>query len=321
MPILESTYNPPYIFRNYHISTIYAAKLRGVPKVPQTRERIQLKDGDFIDLDWSYAKSCASRNVLVVLHGLEGNAQRPYILGLAHHFNHHGWDVAAVNFRGCSGEINKLYKSYNAGASEDLHHVLEHILKEKTYESLAINGFSLGGNLLLKYLGEGRDLPKELKASVAISAPCDLYASLQKLDETRNWLYSKRFVVQLKKQLHLRAQYFPEKISEKQIAACSSLYAIDDLYTSLAHGYSNALEYYEKSSALNFIPKIKTPTLLINAQNDGFLSKNSSPVAMAESNSCFYLETPKFGGHVGFLQKTAATYSEERALEFISSYI
>jgi predicted alpha/beta-fold hydrolase len=321
MPIVESTYIPPYIFRNYHISTIYAAKLRSINPVPQTRERLKLEDGDFIDIDWSYANSCSSNKVLVILHGLDGNAQRPYVLGLAHHFNHHGWDVAAFNFRGCSGEINKLYRSYNAGASEDLNNVVTYILSNKKYETMAINGFSLGANLLLKYLGEGNDLPEELKAAVAISAPCDLYASLKKLEESRNWIYSTRFIMQLKKQLFLREKHFPEEITKKQIANCSNLYEIDELYTSQAHGYENALEYYEKSSALSFLSNIKTPTLLINAKNDGFLSENSSPSDIAKSNPNFYLETPEYGGHVGFLQNKDATYTEERALEFITSHL
>ncbi len=321
MPILKSTYNPPYIFRNYHISTIYSAKLRSVKTVAQTRERLQLEDGDFLDIDWSYAKSCSSNKVLIILHGLDGNAQRPYVMGLAHHFNSHAWDVAAINFRGCSGEINKLYRSYNAGASEDLKQVVTQILSKKKYESLAINGFSLGGNLLLKYLGEGNNLPKELKAAVAISAPCDLHASLKKLNESRNWLYSKRFVMQLKKQLFLREKHFPEKITKEQIANCTNLLSIDELYTSQAHGFTDALEYYEKSSALSFIPQIKTPTLLINAKNDGFLSENSSPSEMARNNPDFYLETPEYGGHVGFLQNKVATYTEERALEFATSHL
>lgn len=321
MPIIKSTYHPPYLFRNYHISTIYAAKLRSIKPVPQTRERLELEDGDFLDIDWSYANSCQSNKVLIILHGLDGNAQRPYVLGLAHHFNYYGWDVAAINFRGCSGEINKLYRSYNAGASEDLSQVVAHILSNHKYESLAINGFSLGGNLLLKYLGEGNSLPKELKAAVAISAPCDLYASLMKLEETRNWLYSKRFVLQLKKQLRLRERHFPKEITKAQIENCTNLYAIDELYTSQAHGYANALEYYEKSSALKFLPNIEVPTLLINAKNDGFLSENSSPVDIAENNPNFFLEMPDYGGHVGFLQKKDATYTEERALKFISSHL
>ncbi len=321
MPIIESTYNPPYIFRNYHISTIYAAKLRSVKPVAQTRERLELEDGDFIDIDWSTANSCRSNKVLVILHGLDGNAQRPYILGLAHHFNKHGWDVAAINFRGCSGEINKLYKSYNAGASDDLDLVVTRILSKKKYETLAINGFSLGANLLLKYLGEGNDLPQELKAAVAISAPCDLYASLKKLEESRNWIYSTRFIMQLKKQLFLREKHFPEEITKEQISNCTNLFQIDELYTSQAHGYENALEYYEKSSALSFLASIKTPTLLINAKNDGFLSENSSPCQIAKNSLDLYLETPEYGGHVGFLQKKVATYTEERALEFITSHL
>ena len=321
MPLLKSTYDPPAIFRNYHISTIYASKFRQIPKTPQTRERLELEDGDFIDLDWSYSKSCRSKSVLILLHGLDGNAQRPYMLGLARYFNLNAWDVVAINFRGCSGEINKLYRSYNAGASEDLSQVVTHVLAKKNYESLAINGFSLGGNLVLKYLGEGNVLPKELKAGVAISSPCDLYASLKRLDEKKNWLYSKRFVLMLKHQLRLREQHFPEQLTKAEIAACSNLYSIDELYTSKAHGFKNALDYYEKSSALQYIPNIKIPTLLINAENDGFLSANSSPTEMAIANSSFFLETPKYGGHVGFLQKKKETYTEERALEFISTYI
>ncbi len=321
MPLLKSTYDPPAIFRNYHISTIYASKFRQIPKVPQTRERLVLEDGDFLDLDWSYSKSCKSNKVLIILHGLDGNAQRPYMLGIARYFNLNAWDVVAINFRGCSGEINKLYRSYNAGASEDLSQVVSHVLSKNKYEILAVNGFSLGGNLVLKYLGEGNDLPKELKAGVAISSPCDLYASLKRLDENKNWLYSTRFVLMLKQQLRLREKYFPEQLSKKEIAACSNLYAIDELYTSKAHGFNDAMDYYKKSSALQYIPNINIPTLMINAENDGFLSENSSPTEMAVANKSFFMETPKYGGHVGFLQKKEETYTEERALQFISSHI
>ena len=116
---------------------------RRVSPVAQTRERLELEDGDFLDLDWSYSVSENSEKVLVVLHGLEGNAQRPYILGLASYFNQNGWDVAALNFRGCSGEINRLYKSYNAGASADLDLVISHIISKNRYNSLALNGSAL----------------------------------------------------------------------------------------------------------------------------------------------------------------------------------
>lgn len=319
MPILASTYNPPLIFRNYHLSTIYASMIRKVPDLSQSRERLELEDGDFIDIDWSYATKKTSNTLVVILHGLEGNSQRPYVQGMAHQFLEEGWDAAAVNLRGCSGEINRLYRSYNAGASEDLKAVLDHILKFKNYTAVTLTGFSLGGNLMLKYLGEGNRIPQEVKAAVAISTPCDLYQSLKRLEEPQNFLYSRRFVKKLKNQLHLRGTKFPENLSAKDISSCKSLYAIDELYTGKAHGFKNARDYYEKSSALNFIPDIGIPTLLINAKNDAFLSENSSPVTMALDNPFFYLETPEYGGHVGFIQKENITYAEKRALEFLKN--
>ena len=321
MSIIKSTYRPPVLFKNYHISTIYASVLRKVPRVTQTRERLELEDGDFLDLDWSYSTFGKSGKVLILLHGLEGNAQRPYMLGMAQYFNQNGWDVAAINFRGCSGEINRLYRSYNAGASEDLVQVVSHILSKNRYNNLALNGFSLGGNLMLKYLGEGNKLPVQLKAAVAISTPCDLHLSLKKLEKYQNRIYSGRFVKKLKQQLYHREVHFPDDLEKHQIASCKSLFAIDELYTSRAHGYKNALDYYEKSSSLQFLDKISIPTLLINAKNDGFLSENSSPLEIARSNPNFHLEMPDYGGHVGFIQKKELTYTEERSLKFISKNI
>ncbi len=321
MPVLKSTYQTPFLFRNYHLSTIYASMFRKVPEISQTRERLELGDGDFLDLDWSFAPMGPAKKLLIILHGLEGNSSRPYVLGMAGHFNLSGWDVAAINLRGCSGEINRLYRSYNAGASEDLREVINYILDKKKYDTLSLTGFSLGGNLMLKYLGEGKEIPQQLKAAVAISTPCDLYRSLKKLEETKNFLYSRRFVKKLRQQLLKRSELFPDNIEKEEILKCTTLYAIDDLYTGKAHGFQNALEYYEKSSALNFIPAITIPTLLINAKNDAFLSPNSSPVEIADQHPFFHLEMPEYGGHVGFLQNKKTTFAEERALEFIAGYI
>lgn len=320
MPIVKSKYNPPVLFKNYHISTVYASVFRKVPLIEQHRERLELNDGDFLDLDWSYSGEKRSKKVLIILHGLEGNAKRPYVTGLSRHFIRNGWDVAAMNFRSCSGELNRLYRSYNAGASDDLEEVIKHILYKQSYEILSLNGFSLGGNLMLKYLGEEREHPKELKAAVAISTPCDLYLSLKKLEEPQNRFYSRRFVKKLKNQLLLRQEKFPDQIKKKDIIACKSLYEIDDLYTGKAHGFLHAHDYYEKSSSLQFLPDIKVPTLLINARNDHFLSVNSSPIEIAEEHPYLHLEMPQYGGHVGFLQKKKQTYTEERALGFIEKY-
>ncbi len=319
MPLVKSTYEPSLIFRNYHVSTVYSATLRKA-QVAQQRERLTLQDGDFLDLDWSYSKS-RSDKVLVVIHGLEGSASRPYVTGLAKYFTGHGWDVAAVNLRGCSGELNRRFRSYHAGATDDLQEVMEHILQKEKYVNIAFNGFSLGGNLMLKYLGEKREIPKQLKSAVMVSVPCDLHGSLQQLQKRENYLYSKRFYFKLRDHLLLRAKEFPEQISKEEIKACDSLLDIDELYTSRAHDFENALDYYQKNSSLQFLENIKIPTLLINAKNDGFLSEACYPVEIAEKSEYLYLEMPEYGGHVGFIQKKEQTYTEERALEFIEGYL
>src|SRR5690606_2421491 len=167
-----------------------SATLRKAP-VAQQRERVDLHDGDFIDLDWSYSGSKTNK-VLIVIHGLEGSAKRPYVTGLAAHFSKNGWEVAAMNLRGCSGELNRQYRSYHAGATDDLQEVVEHILKKGKYDHIAFNGFSLGGNLMLKYLGEKREIPKQLFGAVMVSVPCDLHGSLKQLQKKENFFYSKR---------------------------------------------------------------------------------------------------------------------------------
>ena len=319
MPLVKSTYEPPIIFRNYHISTVYSALIRKVP-LKQERERIDLQDGDFIDLDWSFSGE-SSKKVLVVIHGLEGSAKRPYVTGLAKYFNSNGWDVAAMNLRGCSGELNRHFNSYHAGASGDLQEVVEHILNKDKYKTMAFNGFSLGGNLMLKYLGEGREIPKQIKAAVMVSAPCDLHGSLKQLQKKENYIYAKRFLYKLREHLMMRAESFPEKLTKEEIEACDSLLDIDNLYTSRAHDFKDALDYYNKNSSRQFLENIRIPTLIINAQNDGFLSPDCYPVEIAEKSDYLFLERPAYGGHVGFIQNKPVTYNEERALDFFDSHL
>lgn len=319
MPLVKSTYDPPVIFRNYHISTVYSAVIRRAP-VTQQRERMELLDGDFLDLDWSFSPK-GSEKVLVVIHGLEGSAKRPYVTGLANYFTQHGWDVAAVNLRGCSGELNRRFRSYHAGATDDLQEVVEHILHKDKYRTMAFNGFSLGANLMLKYLGEEREIPPQIKTAVMVSVPCDLHGSLKQLQKKENFLYAKRFLYKLRDHLHLRAKNFPNQLTKEEIEACDSLLDIDNLYTSRAHDFEDALDYYNKNSSRQFLENIKIPTLLINAKNDGFLSPGCYPVESAEKNENLYLETPEYGGHVGFIQNKRITYNEERALEFIESQL
>lgn len=317
MPLISSTFEPSRLFRNAHFSTIYSAKLRPTPHLVQQRQRIELPDGDFLDIDWSFAK-VASQKVAILLHGLEGNAQRTYMKGQAKILNQNGWDVAAINFRGCSGEANISYQSYNAGKTDDLEAVINYILKKDKYNDIHLLGFSLGGNLLLKYLGERESFPKEIKKAVAISTPLSLKGSLESLNAFSNWVYRNSFLNNLRKKYKVKMKDFPEKMTPSDYQKITSLLEFDNVYTAPAHGFKDALDYYEKNSSLQFLPNIKIPVYILNAENDSFLSADCYPRELASKMKNIHFEIPKYGGHVGFHQSNKLYYSEERALQFLN---
>ncbi|WP_025741979.1 YheT family hydrolase [Aquimarina pacifica] len=319
MPIVSSEYRPPFLFRNGHVATIYPNIRRYVQGVHQKRERINLSDGDFIDLDWSYCHTHSSKKLVIIIHGLEGNGQRQYILGTAKHLNKNGWDAVAINLRSCSGENNRLYKSYHAGASEDIEQCIHHIINRNSYPQIGLCGFSLGGNIVLKYLGEDRTIPKEIKAAIGVSVPCDLYNSLLEINKPQNYIYQQRFIRHLKTKLYERQTIFPDQISIADIKDCKSLMDIDNLYTSKAHGYINAMDYYTKCSSLQYLKNIRIPSLILNAKNDSFLGNSCYPIIEAQQNSKIFLEIPKYGGHVGFYTTGEAYYNEVKTLDFFMS--
>lgn len=318
MPLIQATYRPKGIFKNGDISTIYAATVRKVEISDFEQERIELEDEDFLDIEWS-RKSNDAKKLIILLHGLAGNANRPYMKGMAKIFNKNGWHAVAVNLRGCSMEMNRKYQSYHAGASDDLDEIIKYVLRKYDYEQIALCGFSLGGNIVLKYLGENRTRPKELIGGAAVSVPCDLSGSLGAINKMRNFVYSKRFERNLKANLLARASRFPEEVSVEYIKKCNSLRDIDELYTSRAHGFENADDYYSRSSSLQFLKNIELPSLILNAKNDSFLSATCYPYEIAENSGKLFLETPVYGGHVGFVTSAEQYYHEKRVFEFIDS--
>lgn len=319
MPILPSPYKPPVLFRNGHIATIYAGLFRKVNGLSQERERMELQDGDFMDLDWSYAEK-PTHKVAILLHGLEGHGQRPYITGSAKLLNQAGIDACAVNFRGCSGETNRLYRSYHSGATEDLDAVVQHILETREYSEILIKGISLGGNMTLKYLGEGRVIPREVKAAIGVSVPCELHDSLIQLLKPKNWAYAHRFRNHLVGKLRAKQKLYPELITDEQIQKIRNLKDFDDLYTSKAHGFDDALDYYRKCSSKQFLKGIRVPTLIINSLDDSFLGAPCYPEQEARANPNLYLRMPRYGGHVGFMEHGNVSYSEKVSLSFISKF-
>lgn len=317
MPLISSKFEPSLLFKNGHFATIYSAKLRPSPRLIQQRERLQLPDGDFMDIDWSFTKKSSSK-VAVLLHGLEGNAQRTYIKAQAKVLNQNDWDAAAVNFRGCSGEANLSYQSYNAGKTDDLESVINAILKKDKYTQIALVGFSLGGNLLLKYLGERESFPKEIKKAIAISTPLSLKGSLESLNAFSNWVYRNSFLINLRKKYKTKMKDFPEKMTVLDYKKITSLLEFDNIYTAPAHGFKDALDYYEKNSSLQFVPNIKIPVYILNAENDSFISEDCYPTGLASKMKNIHLEIPKYGGHVGFHLTNKLYYSEERTVQFLN---
>lgn len=320
MPQISSKYNPPLLFRHSHFSTIYNGLFRKVTGLTQVRERIRLSDGDFMDLDWSY---CAhpSKKVCIIIHGLEGDAQRAYVQGAAKILSADSFDVCAINLRGCSGVPNERYRSYHSGATEDLQDVIAHILEMENYSQIYLYGFSLGANLLLKYLGENEGIPKVIKAAAAISVPCQLADSLTQLLAFKNVLYARRFKGNLIEKLKIKEEFFPDKIAKQDIKRVRTLKDFDDIYTSKAHGFKDAMDYYAKSSCLQFLPSIVVPCLIVNAANDTFLGEACYPVKEAEHSKYLHLEIPKYGGHVGFYGDRNITYTEQRSLDFFNTLV
>lgn len=318
MPIIESTYKPPFYFKNGFIATVYSGLFRKV-SLKQERERITLSDGDFLDLDWSFSEE-KSNKLIILLHGLEGHAQRPYVTGAAKLFNKHGIDAVCMNFRGCSGEGNLMYKSYHSGSIEDLEAIIRYAISQKGYSEIYLKGVSLGANMILKYLGERESVPKEVKSAIAISVPCNLHGSCMEFHKLKNKLFHDRFLKDLVNSLKLKQKNFPEELSLEALNSIKTLLDFDNIYTSKAHGFKDAIDYYEKNSSLQFIPHIKTPTLIINALNDSFLSATCYPIKVAKQNPNVHLEMPQFGGHVGFINRGAVYYNEKRALEFVQNH-
>lgn len=321
MPILKaSTYKSIPYYVNGHVETILPSLFRKIKGVSYCRERLELADGDFLDLDWLWADS---NKLVIISHGLEGSSSRHYVMGMAKFFHMRGWNVLAWNCRSCSGEMNRLPRLYHHGASEDLEAVIGHVVVQKKYQSISLIGFSMGGSLAFKYLGEkSSDLPKEIKSCVGFSVPCDVGSSARELEKPHLAFYRKRFLRKLINKMALKSIQFPSTISPPKSQKLRDFKTFDNQYTAPLHGFSNADDFYAKASATNYISSIQIPTLLVNADNDPMLPKACYPINLARESSNFYLEIPKRGGHVGFpIHATSQNWMEHRAFEFISKPI
>ncbi|MEH0155815.1 alpha/beta fold hydrolase [Limibacter armeniacum] len=317
--IQPKPFRPPLHHFNGHMQTILPSMFRKVSEVTYNRERLELEDGDFLDLDWSVK---GSDKLLIISHGLEGSADRHYCLGMAKIFNQAGWDAMAWNFRSCSGEMNRLPRFYHSGETEDIRSIVKYVRSLKKYKQIGLVGFSMGGSITLNYLCEESDkLADEIIGAVAISVPVDIAGCSIELEKKGKFFYNKNFYKQLNEKVKQKAQMIPEQFSDAPLSQfdINSLRAFDTHFTAPLHGFESAESYYELASSLHKLSRIDRKALILNATNDPFLHPTCFPVEDAKQNRFIDLEAPKLGGHVGFcISGEEATYAEIRTLEYLS---
>ena len=315
----SNSYHPPKWLVNGHFDTIYPALFRKVKPIKTPESHIiDTPDNDVFDLD--YYNSNSNRTV-IISHGLEGNNKRPYVLGMVNAFISDGWNAIAWNYRGCNGTPNKTIKSYHSGFTEDLKEVIKFAKSDDGISALALVGFSLGGNMTLKYLSES-EVEANVLAGVGISVPLDLHGACIQISSPSNKIYARRFLKSLKRKMREKSKMFTN-INTESLSQIKDLKTFDDFYTAPLHGFKDALDYYNSCSSIKILDRIKSPALIINALNDPFLPESCYPKEKFINNPQIYFEFPKRGGHVGFYAKNreGIYWSEKRTLEFVHSVI
>ena len=320
MPFVESKFKGNLFSKNGHWETIVPALFRKL-NIPYERERFILPDGDFLDLDILNQEKMDAPIVLL-FHGLEGSSNSQYMKGFSRLFHDAGMRCIAVNFRSCSGELNKKLISYHSGATQDIHTLITHFANKYPNSLLHAMGFSLGGNALLKYMGENpRLIPNQLQKVACISVPIDLAGSSTQLAKPMNQLYMRQFLKSLNNKMVEKSKQFPNTIDVTRIHQIKDFWEWDSQFTAKINGFKDAAAYYQASNALQFLGAIQIPTLLINALNDPFLSAGCFPEKLAKQHALFTFEQCSYGGHVGFAESfpNSQYWHESRVLDFFKS--
>ncbi len=286
-------------FSSGHVQTLFPFVFRRRARVPYERRRLETSDGDFVDLDWSCT---GSDRLALILHGLEGNSRSTYVLGMARAARHHGLDVLAMNHRSCGGELNRKPTMYHSGWTRDLHEVLLMVESLGRYRSVDLVGFSLGANVILKYLGEDpAQVPDIVRRAVAVSVPCDLEDAARALDRPECALYMRYLLDQLRKKIIRKSRVFPGVFDLAGLDRMRSFRQFDDRFTAPMHGFRDALDYWRRSSSRQFLAGIERRTCIVNAANDPFLGSRCFPVDEVRASGVLSMVMPQTGGHVGFV--------------------
>ncbi len=295
MPIIASQFKPAWWLRSAHAQTFWPSLFRRKPIPEITPQRVELLDGDFIDLAWAGPKQ--GRTVLL-LHGLEGSAQSSYARGLMHELGRRGYRSCLMHFRGCSGEPNRLPASYHSGKTDDPQFILEFLQVEMGITLYAAVGFSLGGNVLLKWLGEqGSTSP--LQKAAAMSVPFQLGQAAQRMEQGLSQVYQAHLVSNLRRSYQRKFAQLQSPL-DVDVDRLTTFRQFDDQVTAPLHGFNGVDDYYSQASCRQFISRIRVPTLILHAVDDPFMYPTTAPDA-SELADNVWLETSPKGGHVGFI--------------------
>ena len=297
MSIIESSFKPSWWCRNKHLQTLYPTLFRKDVPLKLHEETFELPDGDFIELSWTRKKE--NRPIVIVLHGLEGSIDSPYAKGILKTIENNDWQAVLMHFRGCGKNHNRLGRGYHSGDTKDLE-TLIHCLRDKNpNQKLAAIGFSLGGNVLLKYLGE-KSKDSFLSTAMAVSVPFDLADGAKSLNKGFSKIYQKYLINRLSNKMLDKFKNKQAPFDIKKIDKWKEFHSFDHNITAPVHGFQSADDYYNKSSSKQFLKNIETPTLILHSKDDPFMSQNSIPKE-SELSEHVTLELSEHGGHVGFI--------------------
>lgn len=318
-----SDFKPAWWLPNPHLQTLWPVFLRrDVRNVVLERERIELPDGDFIDLDWVGRHQ--SGPLVIMLHGFEGSIESHYAKGTLQKIQENGWRGAFMHFRGCSGEPNRLPQSYHSGETKDVDYVVKFLMERENNPGIAAVGYSLGGNVLLKWLGEtGKNNP--LKAAIAISVPFELQKAARRIQSGFSRCYQWYFLRCLRERLSHKFKFVPTApLDPDELHEVNTIFDFDNKYTAPLHGFSDVVDYYEKSSSRQFLNAIQVPTLILHSKDDPFMSEDVIPQSH-ELSSQIILEVTETGGHVGFVSGKypwrPEYWLEKRIPDFLREYL
>ena len=322
----ELTYTPAWWVPGGHLQTLWGRLARRVPPELTRGERWATPDGDEIEIRRLDApKGTIPTPRLLILHGLEGTLRSHYLRGLIAQARARGWAADALIFRGCNGELNRARRMYHSGETSDVDFVVRRLIREHPEQPIVAVGVSLGGNVLLKWLGEqSTTLPRQFRAAATISVPYDLERGSRHIEHGFSRVYMRHFLRSLRAKAASKLAQYPGLFDIDALAETRTLYDFDDVVTAPVHGFSSAHDYYQQSSSLQFLSDIRRPTLLISSYDDPFLPREvlDRVANMARLNSLLLPEFWQQGGHVGFvsgrLPSRARFYAEERVVEFLA---